>query len=91
MAWTASGNTQAVWGVRLFLSRSFTSVRSPRYRKWKRINLSRINIGALAAIIITKILKIIMPLKVTTGINATELELYKKQITHHTMSSQRDI
>jgi dipeptide/tripeptide permease len=53
----------------------------PRYRKWKRINLSRINIGALVAIIITKILKIIMSLKLTTGINAMEGELCKKHKT----------
>jgi hypothetical protein len=53
----------------------------PRYRKWKRINLSRINIGAMAAIIMTKILKIIIALKLTTGINATERELCKKNLT----------
>jgi hypothetical protein len=90
VAWTASGNTPAVWGGGLFLSRSLTSVRAPRYRKWKRINLSRINIGALAAIIITEFLKIIVPVKLT-GINAMERQLCKKHISQRAMNLQRDI
>jgi hypothetical protein len=53
VAWTASGNTQAVWGSQVIFTTQRYKREVPRYRKWKRINQRRANIEALAEIINT--------------------------------------